>query len=123
MGHIGDHIKEVYQIALLGQLGISHPDTAEIGAEIPVPPQGGRQGIGQDDHRKDEDGLALFRWEGSPPQGPDGQLAQQQPAQDPNRQLLEQEQRDHHFLPGHEPHRHSGQHIRDGVIGARFDLQ
>ena len=40
-----------------------------------------------------------------------------------NRQLLEQEQRDHHFLPGHEPHRHSGQHIRDGVIGARFDLQ
>ena len=123
LGHIGDHIKEVDQIALLGQLGIAHPDAAEVGAEIPVSAQGGGQGIGQDDHRKDEDGLALSRWEGPPLQGPDGQLAQQQTAQDPPRQLLEQKQRDHDLLPGHKPHCHRGQHIGDGVVGARFDLQ
>ena len=123
LGHVGDHVEEVDQVALLGQLGAAHVNAAQVGAQIAVAPQHGGQGVGEDDHRKDKDGLALLRGEHPPAQAPDGQLAQEQAAQGADGDLLHQEQGDKHVLSSHDAHRHGGKHVGDGVVGARLDLQ
>ena len=123
LGHVGDHVEEVDQVALLGQLGAAHVNAAQVGAQIAVAPQHGGQGVGEDDHREDKDGLALLRGEHPPAQAPDGQLAQEQAAQGADGDLLHQEQGDKHVLSPHDAHRHGGEHVGDGVVGARLDLQ
>ena len=123
LGHVGDHVEEVDQVALLGQLGAAHVNAAQVGAQIAVAPQHGGQGVGEDDHRKDKDGLALLRGEHPPAQAPDGQLAQEQAAQCADGDLLHQEQGDKHVLSSHDANRHGGKHVGDGVVGARLDLQ
>ena len=123
LGHLGEGVKEVRQLDLAGDVACAQHNAGQVHGQKAVAAQVARQRVGDDCRGEQKDGLralgccaCAFNQVARRPA--DGKA--QAHAQD---NLLGQQCGNVDVAAGCECGEHGGEHVGDGVVGARFDLE
>ena len=105
-------------------MAVAQDDPGHVHAQIPVAADGFAQGIGQQRHRRDKDGIQAFNLQLHPAQQSRSAQSQQRPQSQPHSHL----ERDHKPQMGiaalsHQTQDNQRQHIGRGVVAPALHLQ
>ena len=123
LGHLGKGVKEVRHLDLAGDVARAQHNACQVYGQKAVAAQVARQCVGDDRHGEQKDSLralgrcvcALNQAAGYPADG-----KAQPHAQD---DLLGQQHGNVDVATRREGGEYRGEHVGDGVVGARFDLE
>ena len=123
LGHLGEGVKEMRQLDLAGDVARAQHNACQVYGQKAVAAQIARQRVGDDGHGEQKDGLcALSRCVRALNQAarcPADDKAQAHTQDD----LLGQQYGNVDVAAGREGREYGGEHVGDGIVGARFDLE
>ena len=123
LGHLGEGVKKVRHLDLAGDVARAQHNAGQVHGQKSVAAQVARQRVGDDGHGEQKDGLrtlgrCVCAFNQAARRPADGEA--QAHAQD---NLLGQQCGNVDVAAGRECGEHGGEHVGDGVVGARFDLE
>ena len=104
-------------------LACAQHDSRKVNGKKPVAAQAAGQGVGDYGHGEQENGLGAIRCGAGALREPSGKPADGQAETDTEDDLLREQHRNDDASAGGKSREHGREHVGDGVVGARLDLE